>query len=193
MAEAMPQFSLRFLGSIALVASVSACNGSSASSASSASGSGSSRANDTTAAPAGCPDGAFQDPKAGFCVVLPKGFAKDKQEDVSSGTRYEFKGPDFGYFSVIVYKDATKLQSEKDSVDDAKKHPSDPTDVISDTQTPPQGDGGYRTINFRGGPTSQLDYVVLSGGRLLKCYSNTSKNKIDAMIETCKTLRGLSG
>jgi len=125
--------------------------------------------------------------------VLPKGFAKDKQEETGSGTRYDFKGPDYGFFSVLVHKDPSKLQSEKELLDNAKKNPSDPKDVVSDTQTPPQGDGGYRTINFRGGATSQLDYIVLNGGRLLKCYSNTSKEKIDSMIETCKTLRGLSG
>lgn len=189
----MPQLSPSLFCSIAFVASLAACNGSSASSASSASGSAASRADGPGAAPAGCPEGAFQDAKAGFCVVLPKGFAKDKQEETGSGTRYDFKGPDYGFFSVLVHKDPSKLQSEKELLDNAKKNPSDPKDVVSDTQTPPQGDGGYRTINFRGGATSQLDYIVLNGGRLLKCYSNTSKEKIDSMIETCKTLRGLSG
>lgn len=185
------------LCSVALLVCFSACNSSGSSSSSGSAGAAGSGASGSggskgPAVSAGCPDDAFRDDAAGFCVVLPKGFAKDKTEETGSGTRFDFKGPDYGYFSVIVHKDASKLAGEKEFIEQAKKKPSDPTDVVSDTQTPPQGDGAYRTINFRGGATSQLDYIVQNNGKLLKCYSNTSKDKIDSMIETCKTLRGLS-
>lgn len=182
--------------SLVLLAALCGCNRAGSSESSGSSGSGAPSARESASAAAapstGCPEGAFRDEAAGFCVVLPAGFAKDRQEETAKGTRLDFKGPSYGYFSVTVHNDAGRLQAQKEFINAAKSKPSDPTNVVSDTQTPPQGDGAYRTINFRGGPTSQLDYVVLNGGRLLECYSNTSKEKIDAIIETCKTLRGLS-
>ena len=89
-----------------------------------------------------CPDGAFRDEDAGFCLVLPTGFAKEKQEESPLGQRFNFKGPDYGFMSVTVLKDGAKeLEAQKKSIDADTKKPRDPSDVTTESGPTPQGDG----------------------------------------------------
>ena len=64
-----------------------------------------------------CPEGAFRDEAAGFCLVLPAVFAKDKQEESPLGQRFNFKGADYGFMTVTVLKGgADELKAQKTSL-----------------------------------------------------------------------------